>query len=98
MKNTDLIAFQTLANISGKFLEILNFRKIYNPSPTATKQCNLVLAQGQWCTVAVKVTAGPEQSNGLWSRTPAGWQPTLRLGSILSPTLDLSMDYLIGLL
>jgi len=31
-ENMDVITSQALANISGKFLKILNFRKVYNPS------------------------------------------------------------------
>jgi len=30
-EDMDVITSQALANISGKFPEILNFRKIYNP-------------------------------------------------------------------
>jgi len=36
-----------------------------------TNQCNLVLAKGRWCSLAVKVTAGLAESNG--SLSPGSW-------------------------
>ena len=44
--------FQASANISGKFLEILNFRKIYNPTDAHHHRRN----QGvQWCRSTLRV-------------------------------------------
>ena len=67
---------------------------------SVTKQYNLVPANGRWCSVAVKVTAGLAESTGslppgLWLRSPAGW--LLRISStdqLRNPTLISSIFYL----
>jgi len=37
-ENLDVITSQTFANISGKFPEIINFRKVYNPTNVTDRQ------------------------------------------------------------
>ena len=53
---------------------------------SVTKQYNLVLANGRWCSSAGEVTMGLVESNdslppGLWLWSPAGWLPRTGISS-----------------
>jgi len=68
-----------------------NLGQVVHTHVPLTKQYNLVLADGRWCSLAGKVTAGLAESNG--SLPPGGWhKATCRLtvctpGSTPGPTL-----------
>jgi len=83
--NTEILVLGNRAGIAGPS---------NNPKQVIhTKQHNLVLAKGHWCSVAGEVTAGLAENNG--SLPPGGWHAvTCRLtactlGSAPGPTLGI---------